>query len=36
MKEKIFLGSYRKKKIKGIGFGLSLVKKIIKSYNGRI
>lgn len=37
MKEKIFFGSYRtEKKIKGMGFGLSLVKKIIKSYNGTI
>jgi len=37
MKEKIFLGGYRTdKNIHGMGLGLSLVKKIIKSYNGNI
>ena len=37
MKEKIFLGGYRtNKNIHGMGLGLSLIKKIIKSYNGNI
>lgn len=37
MKEKIFLGGYRtNQNIHGMGLGLSLVKKIIKSYNGII
>ncbi len=37
LKDIIFQRGYaNKKKTKGLGFGLSLVKKIIKSYNGQI
>lgn len=37
MKELIFQEGYMKNKgVKGLGFGLSLVKKIIESYNGQI
>lgn len=37
LKEKIFIRGFRKKsKIKGLGLGLSLVKEIINTYNGKI
>ena len=36
-KESIFQKGYKRdKKVRGMGIGLSLVKKIIKSYNGKI
>lgn len=36
-KEEIFLRAYNKdKSISGLGLGLSLVKKIIETYNGQI